>query len=177
MAGKQNAIDVPIRRVNGCTGRTIRLHLTSQEGDRSTVWKGSKNYKTCMSLNSITPHSTREQGDILRVFEPQYRKEATTQMWDPTNGVRVLPPIPFRGSRQWGYSTTNVPRLLPKHRPSEQTYTGGMGCINASHRYRPRVPKRGTPGSTSGACGLRTLGQDFGQLGYALRNLTAPRTQ
>jgi len=51
--------------------------------------------------------------------------EATAQMWGPTNGVRVVLPIPFRGSRQWGSYNQHTTVIAPSTFPTEQTYTGG----------------------------------------------------
>jgi hypothetical protein len=139
------------------------------EIDRRTVWKGSKNCKACTDFDSIAPHRTRDRSNILRVCRPQYRGEATTQPWGPTNRVHELLPIPS-GAVGNGDQATNIPRLLPLASTQVgQTYTGGIARIKANHRYRPRVPTRRAPGSTSDACGLRTLRQDWGEPGYALR--------
>ena len=132
-----------------------------------------------MNFNSITPHNTRDRSNILRVCRPQYRSEGTTQRWGPeghTIRVQASLTIPS-GAVGDGDQTTNITQPSSSFGPWEQTYTGGMACIDASHRHRPSVPTRRALVSTSDACGLRILGKTRGEQGTRSGTGTTQRAQ
>lgn len=129
--------------------------------------EGSKNYRTCMNLDSITPRGTRVQSNTLRVCRPQYRVEIVSAEGAPHR-------VPFSYRNLSGQSAMGIKRPTYRSKfhqnfPMEQRYAGDIARINASHGYRPEVAV-GTPVSTSDACGLRIRENAVWKLGYALRS-------